>query len=177
MPNAFEEIAALAISEWNAKSVRRGSPATGVFMQLIAEHREATALIVRFKDTAAVELRRVVWEQLRSALLTHERAEAQAVYSAFSDYPNLQVFADEHERQAHTLDGMLMDLDKLPLEGVEWQAAFERLEAALRQHVAAEESVYFPRAEHVMGTDRVTALEASYLSAKQTLVALSNANR
>lgn len=177
MANAFEEIAALAVQEWNAKPVRKPH-LTGVFRQLAAEHAEVTQLLARVKGADGPLERQSEWRLLRVALLSHERAELQEIYPAFAHYPCLDIMVREHADQAHVLHRLVAELSSvpadvppMPMDSSAWKTAFDRVEKEFSQHVAIEEGLYFPRGDHAMGTDRTTALELVYLSAKRNLEA------
>src|SRR5687767_1231587 len=57
-------------------------PLAGVFETLAEQHRQILYLLRRASSTRGRAKRRELWTQARRQLLSHERAEEQAVYAA-----------------------------------------------------------------------------------------------
>lgn len=138
----------------------------GVFVQLVAEHREAASLLDRLSDSDPVDEREALWRKLNIALVSHERAELREIYAAFKRYPALQVIIREHSLQADDLEDLIEDLEALPVDAPEWSALFRRLDSAVRAHVQREEHEFFPQALQVIGTEEAAALREPYRLAR-----------
>jgi hypothetical protein len=167
MPNVFEQVTAKAAEKLGAVAAAMKG-LEGVFTQLAGEHREAATLIARIKSTNEPTKRLDLWKELRAALTAHERAEVRVVYKALEGYDSLKQVVDEHNHQAHRLEELITQLTLLPLEDESWKPMFQRLEAAVKQHVEEEEGEFFPRVQGVIGKAKAEELEAPYLAAKRS---------
>lgn len=167
MPNVFEQVTAKAAEKLGVVTASfKGLE--GVFAQLAGEHREAATLIHRIKAVKDPNKRRDLWKELSAILTAHERAEEQEVYRALESYASLQEVVVGHAHQAHRLEELITELTLLPLEDDAWPLAFERLEAAITQHVEEEETEFFPRTLGVIGKTKAHQLTPAYLAAKRT---------
>lgn len=140
---------------------------SGVFAVLSTEHREITARFARLTQSRDGNERRQLWNEVASILSAHEEAELQEVYPVFDAYPALCDLSEVHGHEVRVLQLLINELNARAAHDEEWSMAFERLHAAVLQHVQEEENDFFPRAEHAIGEDKARALEIPYLSAKR----------
>lgn len=151
------------------------SSSRGVFDVLEREHAELKTLVTTLLVASDLESRMRLWREVSTALLAHEGAELQVVYSVFPEYPSLQYVADEHAHQARLLENLVAEVSALPMGAPDWSVSLQRLFDAVSQHIEEEESDFFPRALAAMGEDRAALLELPYLSAQRSLSSVETA--
>ncbi len=152
-----------------AKATLKG--VTGVFKELMREHGEVTALLVRVKMSSDVNLRRELFPKIREELLSHEKGERTVVYPVFKQHEDLAGYAEMHEREAKTLERHIQRLSAMAYEDVGWASAFEDLVNAVSHHVKEEEGEYFPVASRTLGKTVTEGLTRLYDERKKQAVA------
>jgi hypothetical protein len=166
MPNAVERAASGLMGA--AKDVKAGIKGlSGVFMHLMEEHGKVSALIKRVSATTDLEVRAKLYPTIRTELLDHEKGELQAVYPALAEFPETAAIASAHAHHASELEAAIVELDALALNSSSWSSAFERMAKLVEQHVALEESEYFPVAQKMLGDERAKALLPEFEAAKK----------
>jgi hemerythrin superfamily protein len=165
MPNRIEKTASEAMGA--AKGVKaRVKGLTGVFRHLMEEHGKVAVLIKRVSKSSDEGVRAELFPTIRRDLLGHETGELMAVYPALTGYPETSGIAEEHAKEAGELKKAIAELDALSFGDAGWAPAFERLATLVEQHVAQEETDYFPKAQKVIGDERAEQLLPAYEAAK-----------
>jgi hypothetical protein len=167
MRDAFDEYTAHPPSEFDHYSAPTAG-FSGVFEQLVSEHRQAARLISRL-FLAQGKQRTELWTVLRRNLLAHEYAEQHALYANLANYPSLQPLLDEHTSDIPHVEILILQLDALEVDTAAWELLLHRLEAALNGHVETEEVALFPRAQDLLGQQRSLELSLIYIDAKSSL--------
>jgi hypothetical protein len=161
----MEEVASKVVGGMKAaKATFEGL--SGVFKQLTQEHGEVTALLIRVKMTSDAGVRRNLFPKIRSDLLAHERGEMREVYPAFSQHPDLEGMARNHDAEAGQLERALDELSATDYGDESWGTKFERLVGLVEHHTKEEEDDYFPAANRILGKDEAERLKSRYLDAK-----------
>jgi hypothetical protein len=166
MANTFDTITAKGAGK--AAAVRaRASGLTGVFNLLAQEHAEAGNLLRHTKATEDPRKREDLWNEVRSELLSHERAELSMVYPILEDTPETTEIPRLHARDAQLLETAIGNIDSIGYESTEWEAALETLIQIVEAHVHEEETDFFPRALRKLGKKAASDLEAPFKVAKK----------
>jgi len=166
MPNSVERAASKVMGA--AKDVKAGFKGlSGVFMHLMEEHGKVGALITRVSMTKELEVRSKLYPTIRTELLAHERGELKAVYPALAEFPETAAIAQAHAHHASEVEAAIVEVDSLAFNSPSWPSAFERLATLVKQHVALEESEYFPQAQKVLGDERAKELLPEFEAAKK----------
>jgi hypothetical protein len=169
MPSRTDEMASKVVGAVKAiKATFEGL--SGVFKELVKEHGEVGALLMRVKMSSDEQVRREVFPQIRSELLSHEKGELREVYPIFRQHPELQQFAAEHDKEATELEQMLNELSALPVNDPSWSSRFDKLFEMVKQHVKEEEDDYFPTAEKVLGKDESERMDERFLKVKKEVM-------
>jgi hemerythrin superfamily protein len=113
-------------------------------------------------------VRAKLYSTIRLELLAHEKGELMVLYPALAEYPETAAIASAHAVSASELEAAILDIDALPFNHPSWTTAFERLAKLVAQHVAREESDYFPRAQKVLGEDRAKRMQSTFEAAKKS---------
>jgi hypothetical protein len=143
---------------------------TGVFKELMREHGEVTALLMRVKTSSEIDVRRELFPKIREELVSHEKGELAEVYPVFKKHDDLAAFAEMHEREAGALERQIQRLSAMAYDAPEWATTFAELVSAVSHHVKEEEGEYFPVASKTLGTKVTEAMTARYEAKKQAIM-------
>ena len=167
MPNRMEDLASKAMGSMkNVKATVKGLH--GVFRRLSEEHGEASALLMRVKSSSDAEVRRRLFPEIKTALLSHESGELLVVYPRFTSYPELAPIAEKHRAEAQQLEQMLNRLASTDCADPGWTGMFDDLVKMVKHHVDEEEGRYFPEASRVLGKEEAERLDKEYVAAKRS---------
>ncbi|MBV8759889.1 MAG: hemerythrin domain-containing protein [Deltaproteobacteria bacterium] len=133
----------------------------GVFRTLMEQHGQASGLLHRIKSSDDVAKRAELWETVRAQLLAHERSEMEVIYRELHYDPRTRAIAEHHDQEAGELEALIRELDALPVGDVQWAETFDTLVERVQHHVSEEEGEIFPKAQDVLGKDRVKSLDAT----------------
>ena len=167
MSNRMDEI--ISKTKGAAKAVKaRVEGLVGIFALLAKQHTEAGSLMDAVKADKAK--RAELWPKVRTALLTHERAEMRVLYPELRMHDELRALANSHDAEAAELERMIHDLDSVEMASDTWGNLFERLADTVVRHAAEEESEIFPKAQTILGKDRAKQLEPKFEQTQKALV-------
>lgn len=139
----------------------------GIFATLAKQHAEARSLLeaVNADATKRVDL----WPKIRTALLTHERAEMRVLYPELRMHDSLRALANSHDAEAAELERMIHDLDDVEIESDTWGNLMTRLADTIVRHATEEETEIFPKAQNVLGKDRALVLDPKFHATQKSL--------
>lgn len=143
---------------------------TGVFEMLIEQHRQVLELLRLAGSADAGAKRKERWAEARRRLLSHERAEAQAVYATLEGYAAAQTLLDQHTQQASELETAIQEVDAADTDSDDWIERLRDVVALVDDHVRDEESDFFPRAERLLGVNTSRDLEERYASIQRDIL-------
>ncbi len=138
---------------------------SGVFRTLMEQHGKASGLLHRIKSSDEIEKRAELWATVRAQLLAHERSEMEVIYRELHYDPRTRVIAEHHDQEAGEMEALIRQLDSLPVGDVQWAETFDMLVDRVQHHVSEEEGEIFPKAQDVLGKDRVKALDDTFQDA------------
>jgi hemerythrin superfamily protein len=139
---------------------------TDVIELLLADHREARALLGRFEQIAMTE-RATYFCEVVTALVGHEVAEEHVVY------PIVRRATPDGAREAKTriaeqskAEELLVELEKLDASSAEFTTKFTLLRESVLEHASAEEASTFPLVKQSEDAESLLALGGRYELAK-----------
>lgn len=166
MANSYEQVAAKA--RGTVQAVKAGfNGLRGVFLHLAEEHGEVGSLIKRVRNSSEGNVRRDHWPQIRTELLSHERAERQEIYPLLENFDTTRRIVAQHNAEANQLEDAITRIDALDPASAAWGTAFETLAVMVEQHVEEEENDFFPKAQIALGEDEAEALLHRFEDAKK----------
>jgi hemerythrin superfamily protein len=139
----------------------------GVFTVLAAQHHQVDVLLLSLRSTDDVEKREQLWQKIRREIISHEQAELTEIYPVLARHAATGDIAEQHANHCADLERLVCQLDLVGLRSDAWPAALARLTAKVHEHVEAEESVFFPRAQAALGVTLSKQLERPFLRAKE----------
>lgn len=140
---------------------------TGIFITLCEEHAQMAALLNR--ALSSVDERSELWPTIRAELLSHERGEVRELYPVLRAKAQTRALADLHDDEAKDLEGMILDLDLLPVQSDEWTTLFEQLSDAVLEHAEEEETMIFPKAQAALGEPVTLEIDTRFADCKAKL--------
>jgi hypothetical protein len=135
----------------------------GVFQTLAKQHGEAASLIDRVRNDASK--RESLWHTIEVALVSHERAELEAVYPVLEVEPQLRPYVERHAREADELTALIDRLNVTPISSDDWMIVFDELGDAVVAHAAEEEHEIFPAALAAIGDTCAKQLDDRFKAA------------
>jgi len=165
MPNLVEKAASEMLGAFKSATARIEG-LTGVFQHLAREHGEIMALLLRLEACTDPKVRAELFPVIRRELLAHERGEVAEVYPVLRQCTDLVAFAQAHDRNAGTLETAIEALAVIDYEDPSWTGRFAELVTKVREHAAAEETRFFPKAQRLLGKAAAEQLLLRYERAK-----------
>jgi len=93
--------------------------------------------------------------RLKSALTMHTLVEEQILYHSLANLEETKEMIKESYDGHRTMDELLV---KMSAPSQDWRAVLGELKAALQHHVREEESELFPKAERLLGGQRLQVM-------------------
>ena len=90
--------------------------------------------------------------QLKSALTLHTLIEEQVFYHSLANLKETEELIKKSYDEHRTVDELLV---KMSAPSQDWRVALGELKAAFRRHVREEENELFPKAERLLGAQRL----------------------
>ncbi|HYD49417.1 MAG TPA: hemerythrin domain-containing protein [Terriglobales bacterium] len=133
-----------------------------IFHHLAAEHAEVSTLMTRVASSDDSAVRDELFPAICKHLLAHAHAEEKEFYPALNRLPQLAAMVGECLAEHKTIEAHIDRLKVLSTADPGWAAQFERLVAAVQQHVEREEQQLFPRASESISDEQGDELYHSY---------------
>ena len=124
------------------------------------DHDLAKELMTRVDAEKDVEDRTSLFEQLIDELTIHERIEEEIFYPALQQLPNAKEDVLEAFEEHHLVDQIITGLDNTSVDSETWPAKFTVLKENVEHHIGEEEGTLFPKAQQLLGPERLGELGA-----------------
>ncbi|HEY4180067.1 MAG TPA: hemerythrin domain-containing protein [Kofleriaceae bacterium] len=162
MPNRIDSIKAKTAG--TAKAVKaKVEGLSGVFNTLAKQHAEAKSLLENLQKNP--EKKADLWPEIRTALISHERAEIRAVYPVLGRYAELHTLTARHNAEADQLEALVGRVDT----NVDWRPAFDELVSTVIAHAEEEELTIFPKALEIIGKESAKDLDTYFQTAQKQI--------
>jgi len=136
-----------------------------IFRTLVQQHREVEEMLARLQSVD-VDEREPSCAQMRTALLSHARAEETTLYAALERAGEMRE-AKHVKREHREIEDALRELEALDYTDVRWSNALGKLTDAVEHHVEEEESVAFDSAAASMDESELDALADRFLAQQE----------
>jgi hemerythrin-like domain-containing protein len=169
MANRMEEIGKKGAGQLKgAIAALKGE--TGIFRTLVQQHGEVSVMLKRLKGTDDANKRLELWAELRSELLSHDRAETRVLYPELKNIEKTKLMAEQHDQEASQLEALIFKLDGIDTGSDEWPVQINALMDLVSHHIDEEEKEWFPEAMDALGKDRADELNDRFLAQKEAVV-------
>jgi hemerythrin superfamily protein len=118
-------------------------PSVDAIGLLESDHRELRRLL-RQGQSAAVDRRAQMLQQLKNKLQSHERMEEEVFYPALQQNPATREIVAANYAEHHAVDEILGEIEATDTADALWTASFSAMKTNLEQHAADEETELFP---------------------------------
>lgn len=133
------------------------------------DHRTVEMMFKNLKEVDKLDLksREKLFNDLKTELDLHAHIEETIFYPAVRDAheDNEEMIVHSYEDHAEVKD-MLEELAKEDKSDPEWAAKLESLEEDVKEHVKEEEEVILPKAEELLGQERLEELGEMIMAEK-----------
>ena len=131
------------------------------------DHELVKDLMHRVEKEKDTEERTSLFEQLIDELTIHERIEEEIFYPALQKLPNAKEDVLESFEEHHLVDQIVTGLDNTPMDAETWPAKFTVLKENVEHHIQDEEEKLFPKAEKLLGKEKLGALGVQMADLKE----------
>ena len=107
-----------------------------------------------------------MFEQLVDELGIHERIEEEIFYPALQKLPNAKEDVLEAYEEHHLVDEIVKEMD-VETDDDKWKAKFTVMKENVEHHIKDEEEKLFPKAEKLLGSDKLGALGVQMADLKE----------
>jgi len=131
------------------------------FELLKKDHREAEGLITELENAAEQSVNvshRQTFEKLKNALSLHMKIEESVIYPALEEFKETAGHIPDAFEEHEEVKEQLADMDELEPSSQEFQDILADLRDGIEHHVEEEEDELFPKAEEVLGAERVSVI-------------------
>lgn len=126
------------------------------------DHREAMDMIERLAGagrgtptgTSGAEGDQTLFNELKNALKMHTKVEEQIFYPALEKNKETRDLIKESYREHKKVDQLLAKIEKMT-PGRDWKKLLRDLRDNVQHHVNREEKKLLPKAEKILGKDRL----------------------
>lgn len=123
------------------------------------DHREVEEMFAEFESATDPQTRRAIADRIIIELVKHSEAEEQAVYPMMKMQMSDGKELVEHEISEHSeAERVMKQLDGMAPDDPEFGVLMQQLMTAIRQHVAEEEGIAFPRFRQSVNQDELDKL-------------------
>ena len=126
------------------------------------DHQKALSLIAELERAGGMTSRprTKLLSELRDSLSLHTKVEERIFYPALEDFGKTRALINGFYREHEEVDRILAKLDELEKRksGDEWQDQLGKLKWSVERHIDEEEKRLFPRAEKLLGKERLAEM-------------------
>lgn len=136
------------------------------------DHIEAKALFKALKAVDALNVpgRESLFSKLKHELDIHTQVEEDIFYPAVraANHGSEDIIEDSYEDHAQVKQ-MLTEMAASDKGTEKWTALLEKLEEEVNEHVKEEEDILLPRAQEILGDEKMKELGRQILAEKESL--------
>jgi hemerythrin superfamily protein len=145
---------------------------------LMQDHKEAAGMMDQLEtadkgDRSAKD----IFLQLKDALTLHTQVEEQIFYPALKSHEETRDMIPESLEEHQEVDQILAEMTSLNPGNDDFMDKLTELRDAVEHHVEEEESEMFPKAEQILGENRLQEMGRQMQQMKQSKVATATNKR
>ena len=136
---------------------------------LEADHREVKKMLAEGEKTTerAEKTRTELFDELKSAMVLHERIEEEIFYPALKAHPKAKDIVLEGFEEHHVVDEIMGELEQTDVTDETWAAKFKVMKENIEHHIEEEEGEMFKSARQVFDEAELEELGARMQELKQ----------
>jgi hemerythrin superfamily protein len=135
---------------------------------LKSDHRQAEGLMdqIELADKGAASSK-PLFNELKAALTLHTQIEEQIFYPALRSHEETRDMIEESVREHDEVDQLLAEMTAMSPRDDEFMDKLVELRDSVSHHVEEEESEMFPKAEQILGRERLNQMGDQMMQMKQ----------
>ena len=139
---------------------------------LIEDHRRMKKLLKELDHTTerGIKIRGELFAAIRAELVAHESIEEEIFYPALKEHPKAKDIVLEGIEEHHVVDGIVAELDVLPVTDETWGAKATVMRENVEHHMEEEETDMFKKARSVFSEEELHELGERMESRKRELL-------
>jgi Hemerythrin HHE cation binding domain len=144
-----------------------------IYDRIKQDHDEARELMSRIKDTSerAAKTRQKLFNTFKIEMWVHHKVEEAVFYTTLAKRRKTRAEAFEAINEHHVANGLLEELDSMPVDSAEWASKFGVLCELIEHHMEEEEDETFGEARETLSDDDAEAMGKSFDSRKKVVLA------
>ncbi len=131
------------------------------------DHELVKGLMGRIEKEKDRTARSTMFEQLVDELSVHERIEEEIFYPALKEKREAREDVLEGFEEHHLVDEIIEELDDVKPDDERWPAKFTVMKENVEHHIEDEEQKLFPKAEELLGREKLGELGAKMADLKE----------
>ena len=155
-----------------------------IFKVLRLEHVVARGLLEEIIERttlssagANLEMTRKLVRDLRTMLISHNRAEESVFYEALRELAHHPELADTRAEEHHMIEELMEDLESTSPRDDNWNEKLAVIKSQIESHFAEEETVVFSTLDNVIDDDLGETLARSFEVLRSELMRASSNTR
>jgi hypothetical protein len=144
-----------------------------IYDELKKDHDQVKEMMTRIEEMSsrASTSRVRLFEEMKSALTVHLRAEEKIFYEAIKPDKNAHDSALEGYEEHHLADVLMREISRLSPSDERWTAKFTVLKESVEHHVEEEEGEIWAKAQQILDEARAQQLGEAFVAEKEKLLA------
>ena len=142
-----------------------------IIEMLKEDHKEVSGILDRLCETteAAVKTRTELFEELRTSLLTHAKAEEKAVYQAVENEDEVRDIVLEAFEEHSLVENLIMEMADMDVSDETWTAKLSVLKENVEHHVEEEENELLPKVKKMFSSEELNEMGEEFVQFKQDI--------
>lgn len=144
-----------------------------IYKRIKKDHDEARELMAEIKETSdqAVKTRRRLFDRFKREMWVHHKLEEAVFYTTLAKRRATRDEAFEAVNEHHVANGVLEELDSMPVDSPEWASKFGVLCELVEHHMDEEEEETFAEAREVLDKAAAATMGDKFDSRKKVMIA------
>jgi len=170
--HCFQEKSMTVVNKLKSLTARVTMNDQDVRSLLVKDHEEAKELLNQIMDASQASRRMRLFQQLKTALTAHSRAEERAVYNRMLNTKSndSRELADEGFVEHGIIDGLLAQLSSGGAGETRWLATAKALKELLEHHIDEEQTDTFAELGEHFDSDQLEEMGVAFQRAKAALM-------
>ena len=144
-----------------------------IYDRIKQDHDEARGMMAEIRDTTerAAKTRRKLFDTFKREMWAHHKIEEAVFYNTLMKQRDTRDEAFEAVNEHHVANGLLEELDSVPVDSAQWASKFGVLCELMEHHMDEEEGETFAEARKALSDESAQAMGKSFESRKKAMLA------
>jgi len=144
-----------------------------IYDRIKKDHDEARELMSEIKETSdqAVKTRQRLFDRFKREMWVHHKLEEAVFYNTLAKSRQTRDEAFEAINEHHVANGLLEELDSVPVDSPEWASKFGVLSELVEHHMDEEEEETFAEARELLNDEDAETMGEKFDSRKKVVIA------